>query len=103
MFSVWGKREERVVVVYDITYDAITGYPQFLIYDDGEWRRVSAKYYEPEGSSIEDLEEKYETDSRPSRWTKAWQDLREYIKKNGIDCDTEDVTYDFYTGSFKED
>lgn len=46
-FTVWSKKENRYLTVYDVTYD-ITGYPQFLIYDDGQWLRVSAKYYEPE-------------------------------------------------------
>lgn len=32
--------------VYDIRYDK-NGYPHFLIYKDNQWRRVSAKFYEP--------------------------------------------------------
>lgn len=32
--------------VYDITYDN-NGYPHFLIYENGEWKRVSAKHYRP--------------------------------------------------------
>lgn len=47
MFTVWGKRENSYLTVYDITYDS-AGYPQFLIYEDGEWKRVSAKYYDPD-------------------------------------------------------
>lgn len=98
MFSVWGKREERVVVVYDIAYDAITGYPQFLIYDDGEWRRVNAKYYEPAESkdtlNIEDLKEKYVSDSRPYRRDKAFEELQKYVA---------DFVYDLHMGNFKEE
>lgn len=32
--------------VYDITYDK-AGYPHFLIYKDGQWLRMSAKYFRP--------------------------------------------------------
>lgn len=32
--------------VYDITYDN-NGYPHFLIYENGEWKRVSAKHFRP--------------------------------------------------------
>jgi hypothetical protein len=32
--------------IFDIIYDK-NGYPQFLIYKNGEWIRRSAKYYEP--------------------------------------------------------
>lgn len=32
--------------VYDITYDN-NGYPHFLVYENGEWKRVSAKHYRP--------------------------------------------------------
>lgn len=112
MFRVLEKETDKPFDVYDITYDAITGYPQFLIYKDGQWLRVSAKHFEPYEAEddpvlrlldkweTDELKEQYESDSRPSRWTKAWQDLREYVEENGIDCDTEHVTYDFYTGQF---
>lgn len=106
-FKVLEKETNKAFDVYDITYDAVTGYPQFLIYKDGQWLRVSAKHFEPaelvDTLNIEELEEEYETVSRPSRWTKAWQDLREYIDKNNIDCSAEHFIYDFYTGDFKED
>ena len=32
--------------VYDITYDK-NGYPHFLIYNNGKWLRLSAKYFKP--------------------------------------------------------
>lgn len=32
--------------VYDITYDS-NGYPHFLIYDNGQWLRKSAKNFIP--------------------------------------------------------
>ena len=34
--------------VYDILYDNKSGYPQFLIYKDGMWIRMSAKYFRPQ-------------------------------------------------------
>ena len=47
VFRVIDKKTHECHDVYDITYDAITGYPQFLIYKDGQWLRVSAKHYRP--------------------------------------------------------
>lgn len=96
MFRVIDKDTHESFDVYDITYDK-NGYPHFLVYLGNEWIRLSAKHFSP---SFEDLEQQYEIDSRPSRWTKAWQELREYIEKNNIDCSTEDVMYDFYTCGF---
>ena len=32
--------------VYDVRYDS-NGYPQFLIYHNGEWRLMSAKHFTP--------------------------------------------------------
>lgn len=32
--------------VYDISYNK-AGYPHFLIYKEGQWLRVSAKYFHP--------------------------------------------------------
>lgn len=80
MFSVWGKRENRLVTVYDVTYDAVTGYPQFLIYDEGAWRRVSAKHYEPQKPSVEDLVRRYISDSRPIKAHEAFEALEKSIK-----------------------
>lgn len=51
-FIVYNKDEKDVrflshgVHVYDVTYDK-NGYPCFLIYEDGQWKRVSAKHYTP--------------------------------------------------------
>lgn len=107
MFKVIEKETDKSFDVYDITYDAVTGYPQFLIYKDGQWLRVSAKHFEPaelvDTLNVEAFKEQYESDSRSSRSTKAWQELREHIEKNDIDCNTEDVTYDFHTGVFYEE
>lgn len=77
MFKVTEKETRKVFDVFDITYDAVTGYPQFLIYKDGQWLRVSAKHYrtcEVEDDDpvlklldywmTEDLKKKYDSDSR---------------------------------------
>lgn len=34
------------VTVFDITYDK-NGYPMFLVFHDGQWLRMSAKYFTP--------------------------------------------------------
>lgn len=47
MFKVTEKETSKSFDVFDITYDAITGYPQFLIYKNDQWLRVSAKKFEP--------------------------------------------------------
>lgn len=44
MFAVQSKVNGRVYNVFHVAYDS-SGYPTFLIYDDGHWRRVSAKDY----------------------------------------------------------
>lgn len=44
--NVVDKRDNKVYEVYDIAYNK-TGYPLFLIYKDGQWLRVSAKYFRP--------------------------------------------------------
>jgi hypothetical protein len=40
------KRDNKIYEVYDITYDS-NGYPQFLVYKNGEWYRLSAKHFKP--------------------------------------------------------
>ena len=47
MFKVKHKETNEVFDVYDIRYDAISGYPQFLIYQDNQWLMKSAKHYKP--------------------------------------------------------
>lgn len=32
--------------IYDITYDQ-NGYPMFLVFIDGQWKRISAKHFIP--------------------------------------------------------
>lgn len=50
--NVINKNNGKDYRVYDITYDK-AGYPHFLIYKDGQWLRMSAKYFRP--YSEEDL------------------------------------------------
>lgn len=81
MFKVTEKETGKIFDVFDITYDAITGYPQFLIYkegrweEEGQWLRVSAKKFKPcededpvlkllDYWEREDLKMKYDSDSR---------------------------------------
>lgn len=44
--NVINKNNDKNYTVYDITYDK-AGYPHFLIYKDGQWLRMSAKYFRP--------------------------------------------------------
>ena len=44
--NVVNKNNNDAYAVYDITYDK-AGYPHFLIYKDGQWVRISAKYFRP--------------------------------------------------------
>ena len=48
---VVNKHNNEAHKVYDITYDK-AGYPHFLIYKDGQWLRISAKYFEPIDGSV---------------------------------------------------
>ena len=43
---LYDKRKDKVIKIYDILYDKV-GYPHFLIYEKGQWKRVSAKHFEP--------------------------------------------------------
>jgi hypothetical protein len=47
MFKIIRKEDNKIFNVYDIRYDAISGYPQFLIYEDNQWLIRSAKLFEP--------------------------------------------------------
>ena len=44
--NVINKDNGKDYKVYDITYDK-AGFPHFLIYKDGQWLRMSAKYFRP--------------------------------------------------------
>ena len=45
-FFVTNKNNGEMYEVYDVVYNK-AGYPHFLIYKDGEWVRISAKYFKP--------------------------------------------------------
>ena len=47
MFKVRYKETNEMFEVYDIRYDAISGYPQFLIYQNNQWLMKSAKHFKP--------------------------------------------------------
>lgn len=36
----------RIFTVFDVSYDS-NGYPSFLIFDNHQWHRYSAKHYTP--------------------------------------------------------
>lgn len=46
VFRVIDKRTGNEVDVYDVGYDKC-GFPTFLIYEDGQWKRKSAKRFAP--------------------------------------------------------
>lgn len=48
MFTVINKENEQIYDVYDVAYDK-AGYPQFLVYENGRWVRMSAKHFTPVG------------------------------------------------------
>lgn len=52
MIMVRHKTDDKVFDVYDIAYQSKTGKPIFLIYDDGQWLRKSAKYFVPYKSTV---------------------------------------------------
>ena len=59
MVKVTRKEDNKVFDIYDIRYDAISGFPQFLIYEDNQWLMRSAKLFKP----YEDKKKKlYESD-----------------------------------------
>lgn len=66
MFKVICKEDNKTFNVYDIKYDVISGYPQFLIYEDNEWLLRSAKLFKP----YEDKKKKlYESNQKDKEYT----------------------------------
>lgn len=47
-FVVYRKDTIEEVVVYAVRDDD-KGYPHFLVYEDGQWKYISAKHFEPYG------------------------------------------------------
>lgn len=50
--TVYDKSNSCYCEVYDITYDS-SGYPHFLIYENGQWLRKSAKHFIPQKEYID--------------------------------------------------
>lgn len=46
MFEALYCPDANKLIVYNIRDDK-TGYPQFLVYLDNQWRYISAKYFKP--------------------------------------------------------
>ena len=46
LFTVINKDSKEIFDVYDISYDK-NGYARFLIYNNGQWLRLSAKHFMP--------------------------------------------------------
>ena len=46
IFSVISKETGDIKTVYDVRTNKV-GYPHFLIYDNGQWKYMSAKHFEP--------------------------------------------------------
>lgn len=57
MIKVIRKEDNKTFNVYDIRYDAISGFPQFLIYEDNQWLLKSAKLFKPHESPLKPLNE----------------------------------------------
>ena len=57
MIKVIRKEDNKIFNVYDIRYDAISGYPQFLIYEDNQWLLRSAKLFIPHEFPLKTLNE----------------------------------------------
>ena len=49
---VYSKNNFHGYEVYDISYDS-SGYPHFLIYENGQWLRKSAKHFIPQKEYID--------------------------------------------------
>lgn len=74
--------EDREVEVYDIIYDR-TGYPKFLIYDNGQWVRKSAKHFKP--LCVKDDKKPFNIEIQGWKQSLEWNDimLHGYPKKDG--------------------
>lgn len=70
MFKVKHKVSNSVVDVYDIVYDK-TGYPQFLIYENNQWVRVSAKHYKP---NIDEKKKLLESNLKDKKYEYKFED-----------------------------
>lgn len=57
MIKVIRKEDNKTFNVYDIRYDAISGFPQFLIYEGNQWLLKSAKLFKPHEFPLKPLNE----------------------------------------------
>lgn len=46
LFAVFDKKNQTFVKVYDVRNDS-NGFPNFLIYKNGQWKYMSAKHFAP--------------------------------------------------------
>lgn len=44
--KLFHKKDAKEYEIYDITYDQ-TGFPQFLVFKNNQWLRMSAKHFTP--------------------------------------------------------
>ena len=44
--KLYDNTTKRAEIIYNVSYNK-SGYPMFLIYNDGQWIRKSAKYFSP--------------------------------------------------------
>lgn len=51
IFTVISKETGDIKAVYDVRINKV-GYPHFLIYDNGQWKYMSAKHFEPVGKEL---------------------------------------------------
>lgn len=71
MFKVTRKEDKKTFDIYDIRYDAVTGFPQFLIYEDNQWLLKSAKLFKP----YEDEKKKlYESNMKDKEYKYTFED-----------------------------
>lgn len=79
------KKEDHSVIrkVYDVRNDNC-GYPHFLIYENGEWKYVSAKYFIPY-SDIPHREKIYNALGKEIGKERA-EKLLEELEEFGIHC-----------------
>lgn len=54
MFTVYEKSSDKAVKVYNVRHDK-SGYPHFLIYEDGQWKYRSAKHYRDTSKCADEL------------------------------------------------
>lgn len=69
--TVVNKNNNEKYEVYNISYDK-AGYPRFLIYKDGQWVRMSAKYFRP--YTMKDVANDIADELKKSNW--SWEGFK---------------------------